>query len=47
MSDIDKELERFYQFKEGGITDLSIRLFDDPWDGLKTIGEQVLPALKQ
>ena len=47
MSDIDKELERFYQFKEAGITDLSIRLFDDPWDGLKTIGEKVLPALKQ
>ena len=35
------------QFKEAGITDLSIRLFDDPWDGLKTIGEKVLPALKQ
>ena len=47
MGDIDKELERFYQFKEGGITDLSIRLFDDPWNGLKMIGEQVLPALKQ
>ena len=47
MSDINKELERFYQFKEAGMTDLSIRLFDDPWDGLKMIGEKVLPALKQ
>ena len=46
MSDINKELERFYQFKEAGMTDLSIRLFDDPWDGLKMIGEKVLPALK-
>ena len=46
MSDINKELERFYQFKEAGMTDLSIRLFDDPWDGLKIIGEKVLPALK-
>ena len=46
MSDINKELERFNQFKEAGMTDLSIRLFDDPWDGLKMIGEKVLPALK-
>ena len=46
MRDINKELERFYQFKEAGMTDLSIRLFDDPWDGLKMIGEKVLPALK-
>jgi len=25
---------------------VSIRLFDDPWDGLKMIGEHVLPALR-
>jgi len=45
MNDIDKELERFYVFKKAGITDLSIRLFDDPMAGLKMIGEKVLPAL--
>ena len=46
LSDIDNEVERFHQFKEAGMTDLSIRLFDNPWEGLKMIGEKVLPALK-
>ena len=45
MNDIDKELERFYLFKKAGMTDLSIRLFDNPMAGLKMIGEKVLPAL--
>ena len=44
--DIPKELNRFRQFADGGLTDLSIRLFDDPMDGLKMIGEHVIPALK-
>jgi hypothetical protein len=45
MNDIDKELERFYVFEKAGMTDLSIRLFDNPMAGLKMIGEKVLPAL--
>ena len=45
LNDIDRELERFYEFKKAGMTDLSIRLFDDPMAGLKMIGEKVLPAL--
>ena len=45
LNNIDKELERFYEFKKAGMTDLSIRLFDDPMAGLKMIGEKVLPAL--
>ncbi len=42
--DIDREIERLQKFKEGGLTDLSIRLFDDPMAGLKLIGERVVPA---
>ena len=45
MGDIDGEIERFRQFKESGLTELSVRLFDDPMDGLRMIGEHVLPAL--
>ena len=29
-----------------GLTELSIRLFDEPMDGLKMLGERVLPALQ-
>ncbi len=45
-SDIDREIERFQKFKDGGLTDLSIRLFDDPMDSLKLIGERVVPAFR-
>jgi alkanesulfonate monooxygenase SsuD/methylene tetrahydromethanopterin reductase-like flavin-dependent oxidoreductase (luciferase family) len=45
-SDIDHEIERYQQFADSGLTELSIRLFDDPMEGLKMIGEHVLPALR-
>ena len=47
FSDIDRELERYRQFAKSGLTELSIRLFDDPMDGLKMLGEHVLPALRE
>jgi alkanesulfonate monooxygenase SsuD/methylene tetrahydromethanopterin reductase-like flavin-dependent oxidoreductase (luciferase family) len=46
VNDIDREVERYKQFAETGLTELSIRLFDDPMDGLKLIGEHVLPAMQ-
>ncbi|MGI9309604.1 MAG: LLM class flavin-dependent oxidoreductase, partial [Gammaproteobacteria bacterium] len=46
LNDIDRELERYRQFADSGLTELSIRLFDDPMDGLKLIGEHVLPAFR-
>jgi alkanesulfonate monooxygenase SsuD/methylene tetrahydromethanopterin reductase-like flavin-dependent oxidoreductase (luciferase family) len=46
MSDIDREIERYKTFAANGLTELSIRLFDDPMDGLKMLGKHVLPALR-
>ncbi len=46
FSDIDHEIDRYKEFADGGLTELSIRLFDDPMDGLKMIGEHILPALR-
>jgi alkanesulfonate monooxygenase SsuD/methylene tetrahydromethanopterin reductase-like flavin-dependent oxidoreductase (luciferase family) len=46
MSDIDAEIERYKRFADGGLTELSIRLFDDPMDALKMLGEHILPALR-
>jgi hypothetical protein len=43
---MDREIERYRGFKASGLTELSLRLFDDPMDGLKLIGEHVLPALR-
>jgi alkanesulfonate monooxygenase SsuD/methylene tetrahydromethanopterin reductase-like flavin-dependent oxidoreductase (luciferase family) len=45
-NDIDRELERFRAFADNGLSELSIRLFDNPMEGLQLIGEHVLPALR-
>jgi hypothetical protein len=45
-SAIDGEVERFMQFKNAGLDDLAIRLFDDPMDSLEMIAERVMPALR-
>jgi hypothetical protein len=46
FGDIDRELERFRKFEKSGLTELSLRLFDEPMDGLKMIGEHVLPVFR-
>jgi alkanesulfonate monooxygenase SsuD/methylene tetrahydromethanopterin reductase-like flavin-dependent oxidoreductase (luciferase family) len=43
---LDAEIERYRAFAASGLTELSLRLFDDPMDGLNIIGEHVLPALR-
>ena len=40
---IDEEIERFRKFEQAGLTDLALRVFDDPLDAVKTIGERVVP----
>lgn len=40
---IDAEIERFKVFERAGLTELSIRLFDEPMEGLKLLAERVLP----
>ena len=46
ISNIDREVERYQGFARSGLTELCIRVFDDPMDGLKLIGEHVLPKLR-
>ena len=43
---IDEQLERYKGMAAAGLTELDLRLFDDPMAGLKLIGEHVLPALR-
>ena len=42
--DIDVDTERYRKFAAVGVTDLGIRPFDDPMDGLLMIGEWLVPA---
>ncbi|MDJ0926004.1 MAG: LLM class flavin-dependent oxidoreductase [Gammaproteobacteria bacterium] len=46
FEDLDGEIERFLAFKKAGLTELSLRLHDDPMDALQVIGERVLPAVR-
>jgi alkanesulfonate monooxygenase SsuD/methylene tetrahydromethanopterin reductase-like flavin-dependent oxidoreductase (luciferase family) len=46
LDDIDREVERYKLFGKAGLTEVALRLHDNPMDALKIIGERVVPALK-
>jgi len=46
LEDLDREIERFKTFQNAGLTEIALRLHDDPMDGLKIIGERIVPALR-
>lgn len=43
---LEQELDRIRQFADSGLTELALRLFDDPADGLALIGEHVMPMVR-
>ena len=45
LEDLDREIERFKIFDKAGLTEIALRLHDDPMDALDIIGERVIPAL--
>lgn len=45
IADLDKEIERMRQFKEAGLTEIALRIYDDPADSIRLIGEKLVPAL--
>jgi len=47
LKDIDAQIERFKVFEKAGLTELSIRLFDEPMAGLKILAEHVLPHFEK
>ena len=44
--DIDREIERFKAMENAGLTDLALRVFDDPWDSLDVIGKHLIPIFQ-
>jgi len=47
LGDIDREVERYQEFAKSGLTELALRLHNDPMEGLEIIGEHVIPALRK
>lgn len=44
--DIDREIERFKAMQRAGLTDLALRVFDDPWESLETIKHRIMPHFR-
>ena len=43
FDDIDREIERYREMERAGLTDLALRVFEDPMDSLITIKERIIP----
>jgi alkanesulfonate monooxygenase SsuD/methylene tetrahydromethanopterin reductase-like flavin-dependent oxidoreductase (luciferase family) len=45
VDDLDKEIERLRQFREAGLTEIALRIYDKPAETIRLLGERVVPAL--
>jgi hypothetical protein len=46
VTDIDRHIDTLRRFRDAGLTEIALRLHDDPMESLRLIGERVLPALR-
>ena len=46
LDQVDRAIETLKAFAAAGLTEIAIRIHDDPADQLKLIGERVIPALR-
>jgi len=46
LADLDKEIERLRQFEAAGLTEIALRIYEEPEATIKVLGERVVPALK-
>jgi hypothetical protein len=46
LEDMDREVERFRTFERAGLTEIALRLHEDPMEGLDIIGKHLLPRLR-
>ncbi len=47
LDEMDRIIEQFKEFERVGVTEVAIRIHDDPMDALEIIGERLIPALNQ
>ena len=45
LDDLDREIERLRRFKANGLTEIALRIYENPEWTIRLIGERVLPAL--
>ena len=45
VADLDREIERLQSFAEAGLTEIAMRIYDEPEKSIRLLGEVVQPAL--
>jgi alkanesulfonate monooxygenase SsuD/methylene tetrahydromethanopterin reductase-like flavin-dependent oxidoreductase (luciferase family) len=45
-ADIEREVERYRAFERAGLTDLALRVFDEPMKAIEVIAERVVPHFR-
>jgi 5,10-methylenetetrahydromethanopterin reductase len=45
VAELDREIERLLRFRANGLTDISLRIYENPEWTIRLLGERVLPAL--
>jgi alkanesulfonate monooxygenase SsuD/methylene tetrahydromethanopterin reductase-like flavin-dependent oxidoreductase (luciferase family) len=46
VNELDRIIDRLIEFKRAGLTDIALRLYQQPEASIKLIGERVIPALE-
>ena len=41
------EIERLWEFKQAGLTEIALRIYENPAEAIRIIGERVVPALSR
>ena len=45
ISELEKEIERLRQFRAAGLTEIALRIYEEPAATIRLLGERVVPAL--
>jgi len=45
IADLDQEIERLRQFEAAGLTEIALRIYEEPEATIRLLGERVVPAL--
>ncbi len=46
LNDIDRAIEQMKELEDAGLTEIALRVHDDPAEGIKIIGEHLVPAVQ-
>lgn len=46
IKDLDRKIDKLHEFAAAGLSGISLRLYQDPADSIRLLGERVIPALR-